>query len=49
MYLQNKYTRWYYDIIQRAQLRKLTSDVYIEKHHLIPRSLGGDNQQENIV
>lgn len=49
MYLQNKYTRWYYDIIQRAQLRKLPPDVYIEKHHIIPRSLGGDDQQKNIV
>ena len=49
MYLQNKYTRWYYDIIQRAQLRKLPPDVYTEKHHIIPRSLGGDNQKENII
>lgn len=49
MYLQNKYTRWYYDIIQRAKSRKLPTDVYIEKHHIVPRSLGGDNQQENIV
>ena len=49
MYLQNKYTRWYYDIIQRAQLRKLPPDVYTEKHHIIPRSLGGDNQTENII
>ena len=49
MYLQNKYTRWYYNIIQRAKSRKLPTDVYIEKHHIVPRSLGGDNQQENIV
>jgi len=49
MYLQNKYTRWYYNIIQRAKSRKSTTDVYIEKHHIVPRSLGGDNQQENIV
>lgn len=24
MYLQNKYTRWYYQIISRAQLRKVS-------------------------
>ena len=41
MYLQNKYTRWYYNIIQRAQSRTLPADVYIEKHHIIPKSFGG--------
>jgi hypothetical protein len=49
MYLQNKYTRWYYNIIQRAQLRKLPLDVYIEKHHIIPSSLGGNNTKYNIA
>lgn len=49
MYLQNKYTRWYYNIIQRAQSRILPQDIYTEKHHIIPRSLGGDNSKENLV
>jgi hypothetical protein len=47
MYLQNKYTRWYYNIIQRAQLRISTG--YTEKHHVIPLSLGGTNDAENLV
>lgn len=47
MYLQNKYTRWYYNIIDQAQLRSTAG--YIEKHHIIPRSLGGDNSKDNIV
>jgi len=47
MYLQNKYTRCYYNIIQRAKIRILKSPY--ERHHIIPRSLGGNNFKENIV
>jgi hypothetical protein len=47
MYLQNKYTRWYYNIIQQAQTRTISS--YTEKHHIIPRSLGGSNSKDNLV
>jgi len=49
MYLQNKYTRWYYSIIQRAQSRILPQDIYTEKHHIVPRSLGGNNSKDNLV
>jgi hypothetical protein len=49
MYLQNKYTRWYYNIIQRAKSRTLPADVYIEKHHVIPKSFGGEDTNENLV
>jgi len=47
MYLQNKYTRWYYNIIQRAQTREISG--YIERHHIIPKSLGGSNSKDNLV
>ena len=49
MYLQNKYTSWYNNIIQRAQSRVLSADIYTEKHHVIPKSLGGSNAKSNIV
>lgn len=49
MYLQNKYSRWYYNIINRAKSRDFSKDVYTEKHHIIPRSLGGNNEEENLV
>jgi hypothetical protein len=49
MYLQNKYTRWYNKIIQQAQSRNLSLDIYVEKHHVIPRSLGGNNTHSNIA
>ena len=47
MYLQNKYTRIYNLIVRRAKNRILNS--YYEKHHIIPQSLGGTNDKENIV
>ena len=49
MYLQNKYTRCYYSIIDRAKTRTLSSDIYTELHHIIPKSLGGSNLKENLV
>jgi len=49
MYLQNKYTAWYYNIINYAKSRTLLPDVYTEKHHIIPKSLGGDNSKDNLV
>jgi NUMOD3 motif len=49
MYLQNKYTTWYYNIINNAKSRTLSPDVYTEKHHIIPRSMGGDNCADNLV
>ena len=49
MYLQNKYTSWYNNIIKRAQSRVLSADTYTEKHHIIPKSLGGSNAKSNIV
>jgi hypothetical protein len=47
VYLQNKYTRWYYNIIDRARSRQ--THGYTERHHIIPRSLGGDNTKNNLV
>ncbi len=47
MFLDNKYTRIYYQIVNRAQSRTL--DGYTEKHHIIPKSLGGSNKKENLV
>jgi len=46
---QNKYKQWYEQIVLRAQIRTLSDDIYTEKHHIIPRSIGGNNSKENIV
>ena len=48
-FLDSKYTNWYNDIVFRAQNRNLPKEVYTEKHHIVPRSLGGGNERENIA
>lgn len=46
-YLDNKYTKWYYTIICKAQSR--VNCGYTETHHIIPRSLGGSDSTDNLV
>lgn len=47
IFLDNKYTRWYFSIIENARYKKPTE--YCEKHHIIPKSLNGNNTAENLV
>jgi hypothetical protein len=35
--------------VARAKNRTLSKEVYKERHHIIPRSIGGDNSKQNIV
>lgn len=49
MFKTNKYSKWYFSIIANAQARKLLPTTYIEKHHIVPKSLGGNNKKENIA
>lgn len=48
IFIDNKYTHWYYAIICKAQSR-LIQHTYTESHHIIPKSLGGSNKKENLV
>lgn len=48
IFKQNKYTSLYYKIIGKAKVRAV-NDSYIEKHHIVPKSLGGNNLVSNIV
>lgn len=47
MFIENKYTKWYFSIVEKAKLRTSTEDT--EKHHIIPRSLDGSNSITNLV
>lgn len=49
MFLLNKYTIWYTNIVDNAFVRSLPDDVYTEVHHIIPRSMGGNDSEENLV
>jgi hypothetical protein len=47
LFIQNKYHDWYYQIIDNARTK--TYDDYSEKHHIIPSSLGGSDDPDNLV
>lgn len=49
MFILNKYSKCYFRIIEVAKSRTLASSVYVEKHHIIPKSCGGSNDKPNIV
>ena len=49
IFCDNKYTRWYNNIIDCAKTRTLSANNYYEKHHIVPKSLGGDNAKDNLV
>lgn len=47
MFLDNKYTTWYLALMESR--RGLKRKCYLEKHHIIPRALGGSNNRSNLV
>lgn len=51
MFEENKYTKIYFNIIDNAKLtpRQKQTGNYFEKHHIIPRCLGGDNTKNNLI
>lgn len=56
MYLDNKYTKCYFRIISNAQARNHKTKRqaklelgYVERHHIIPRSIGGSDEKSNLV
>lgn len=44
---ESKYTRWYYAIIEKRRVDE--SHERSEVHHIIPRSLGGSDEPDNLV
>ncbi len=49
MFINNKYTNWYINLISAFQLTPPSSDTYTENHHIIPRCMGGVDSPENLV
>ena len=47
-FLENKYSKWYYCIIEK-RLCANENLGYTESHHIVPESLGGSNRKENKV
>ena len=46
---KSKYTRWYWSIVTYANATNKKGVGYLEKHHVIPKSMGGKNTPENLV
>ena len=47
MFIDNKYTQCYYRIVENRKVYPLSG--YVERHHIIPKSLGGNNKKENLI
>lgn len=47
MFLDNKYAKWYFALVDKARVRELSG--YFEKHHVIPGSMGGKRNKDNLV
>jgi hypothetical protein len=43
------YEKIYNQLIDKAKLRKSKRDVYYERHHIIPKCMGGSNDKTNLV
>ena len=46
--IETKYSRWYEQLIEKAKTRGKI-DGYKEKHHVIPRCMGGKDNKLNLV
>jgi hypothetical protein len=44
----NKYRKWYNNLMEKAQNREPLTG-YTEKHHILPKCMGGSNHSSNIV
>lgn len=47
--IENKYYKIYKNIIEKAKNRTIEKNSVYEKHHIIPKSLGGLDNKDNIV
>jgi transposase InsO family protein len=43
-----KYAKAYLNLIDKAKNREAPTE-YVERHHIVPKSLGGPNDKENLV
>lgn len=51
MFINNKYTTLYFNIIRNAKekCRSKSKDTVLHNHHIIPKSMGGSNNKDNLV
>jgi len=49
MFIENKYNIWYTKLIENAVARNWTRKKGRERHHIIPKSIGGTDEKSNLV
>lgn len=50
MFADNKYTKIYFRLIDKRQKEPLSrNDMYVESHHIVPKSLGGSDSADNLI
>jgi hypothetical protein len=47
--LPNKYTKYYNQLVESRKLLNRTFQTGFEKHHIVPKSLGGNDTKSNLV
>ena len=45
----SKYENWYNNLIDRAKNRNRDNGVLYERHHIIPKCIGGEDTEDNTV
>ena len=48
MFNNSKYTNWYFSIIESAKAKN-NNMGYLERHHITPKSFGGNDSKDNLV
>jgi len=49
MFIENKYNVWYKQLIKNAVARNWKRKKGRERHHIIPKSIGGTDEKSNLV
>ena len=47
--LDNKYSKWYFNIINSYNSSNIPENIYCENHHIMPKCIELNNLSENIV
>lgn len=49
MFIENKYTKWYFQLIESRKQLNRKKEKGLQSHHIIPRCFDGSNDDSNIA
>ena len=47
--IKNKYYFWYFNLVEKAKKNTEKYTCYTELHHILPKCLGGNDSEDNLV